>query len=123
VAHVTYSAEPVDETSHTVTLRVSLGLDTFSYQLVYSSAPEDFQRNVDRLRNVLASFQNDFKSQVLTVPEIRINEISSRDSGMGDTPFRSSDWLTRLREIDNNIDRRGRLRPLRKTRPPASVFG
>ncbi len=106
-AHVTYSAEPVDETSHAVTLRVSLGLDTFSYQLVYSIAPEDFQRNVDRLRNVLASFQNDFKAQVLTVQEIRINEISPRDSGMGDAQFRSSDLLASLREIDNNIDRHG----------------
>ncbi|HEB85463.1 MAG TPA: tetratricopeptide repeat protein [Gammaproteobacteria bacterium] len=106
-AHVTYSAKPVDENSHAVTLRVSLGLDTFSYQLVYSSTPEDFQRNVDQLRNVLASFQNDFKAQVLTVPEIRINETLSFDSSVVRAQFRSSDWLTSLREIDGNIDRHG----------------
>jgi len=106
-AYVTYSAEPVDKTSHAVTLRVSLGLNTFSYQLVYSSAPEDFQHNVNQLRNVLASFQNDFKAQVLTVQEIRINETPLDDSGVLKTEFRSSDWLTSLREIDNNIDRHG----------------
>lgn len=103
-AHVTYSSEPVEETLHTVTLRVSLGLDTSSYQLAYSSAPGDFQRNIDQLHKVLVSFQDDFRSQVLPVAEIRIGGALPHDPGMAETQFRSSDWMTRLREISDSIN-------------------